>query len=196
MVVSPHVWRRLNDALHDQIVDGLPQNGALPVALTPQPYLRADYSVNEPVGYHSNWSQRHVAYAAGLGTCGLPESFITERGSAHHCGSVVTDVRVPVSLRTSSWATRHVPVLPERELQEVREPLPDGSHQRDWIRQDQVPGYTHGTLVHLVKQYGARVPGCGLCQTDTPCESRNPRARERAPVARNAALTCWNSLQP
>ena len=40
----------------------------------------------------STWSERHVAYAAGLGTFGLSRGLITARGIAMRCGSVVTDL--------------------------------------------------------------------------------------------------------
>jgi len=38
------------------------------------------------------------AYAAGHGTFSLSDGFITERGIAHRCGSVVTDLPLPVLL--------------------------------------------------------------------------------------------------
>ena len=45
-----------------------------------------------PNGRASNWSQRHIAYAAGLGTFSLSDGFISPKGIALRCGSVVTDV--------------------------------------------------------------------------------------------------------
>jgi hypothetical protein len=52
-----------------------------------------------PNGSASNWSQRHMAYAAGLGTFSLSDGFITPRGIAMRCGSVVTDLALPPSPR-------------------------------------------------------------------------------------------------
>jgi epoxyqueuosine reductase QueG len=40
----------------------------------------------------STWSERHALYAAGLGTFSLNDGFITPRGIAMRCGSVVTDL--------------------------------------------------------------------------------------------------------
>lgn len=40
----------------------------------------------------SDWSHRHVAYAAGLGTFGLNNMLITEAGCAGRVGSIVTDL--------------------------------------------------------------------------------------------------------
>ena len=36
-----------------------------------------------------NWSERHVAYACGLGTFGLARGLITEGGIAHRCASLL-----------------------------------------------------------------------------------------------------------
>ena len=41
-----------------------------------------------------SWSERHVAYVAGLGTFGLHKSLITEKGSAGRLGSVITTVEL------------------------------------------------------------------------------------------------------
>ncbi|MFC2070768.1 epoxyqueuosine reductase, partial [Chloroflexota bacterium] len=53
-------------------------------------------------GPYSNWSERHIAFAAGQGTFSLSDGFITERGIAHRCGSVVTDLFLPPSPRTAT----------------------------------------------------------------------------------------------
>lgn len=42
----------------------------------------------------SNWSQRHIARAAGLGTFGVNNMLITERGGAGRYSSVVSDIPV------------------------------------------------------------------------------------------------------
>ena len=42
----------------------------------------------------SNWSERHVAFAAGLGTFGLSRGIITELGMAGRFGSLVTTLRI------------------------------------------------------------------------------------------------------
>lgn len=46
----------------------------------------------DPTRLVSDWSHRHVAYAAGLGTFGLNNMLITEVGCAGRVGSIVTDL--------------------------------------------------------------------------------------------------------
>lgn len=40
----------------------------------------------------SNWSQRHIAYAAGLGTFGINNMLISEKGCCGRYGSVIADI--------------------------------------------------------------------------------------------------------
>lgn len=49
----------------------------------------------------SDWSHRHVAYAAGLGTFGLNNMLITEAGCAGRVGSIVTDMVLEPTPRPS-----------------------------------------------------------------------------------------------
>lgn len=44
------------------------------------------------IGIASRWSERHAAYAAGLGTFSLSDGFISSRGIAHRCGLCQTKV--------------------------------------------------------------------------------------------------------
>lgn len=46
-----------------------------------------------------NWSHRHVAYIAGLGTLGLNNMLITSKGSAGRIGSLVTELDIEPTKR-------------------------------------------------------------------------------------------------
>ena len=50
----------------------------------------------------SNWSERHAAYASGLGTFGLCDGLITARGKAMRCGSVIVNCRLKKTPRPYS----------------------------------------------------------------------------------------------
>ena len=47
-----------------------------------------------PDRIYSNWSQRHIAYAAGLGTFGMNNMLITQNGCCGRFYSLVTDLPV------------------------------------------------------------------------------------------------------
>lgn len=50
----------------------------------------------------SYWSQRHVAYAAGLGTFGINNMLITNEGCCGRFGSIVTDLEVEHNIALTS----------------------------------------------------------------------------------------------
>lgn len=47
----------------------------------------------------SNWSHRHVAYIAGLGTFGLNNMLITDKGCCGRFGTFITDVKIEPTKR-------------------------------------------------------------------------------------------------
>lgn len=48
----------------------------------------------------SDWSHRHAAYIAGLGTFGINNMLITEKGCAGRVGTLITDLKIEASERT------------------------------------------------------------------------------------------------
>ncbi|NIO09146.1 MAG: epoxyqueuosine reductase [Deltaproteobacteria bacterium] len=144
---------KFNEALRKHVVEVIVGKGYLATAPFLQPYFK---TMENDKGYLSNWSERHVAYAAGLGTFSLSDGFITERGIAHRCGSVVTDMPLPTSPRTG------IPRCPAGAITEQ-------GHDKIRCRQ-----YMWEDIAYIKKMYGVDVQGCGLCQTRVPCEFRNP----------------------
>jgi len=57
------------------------------------------YQQSERFGLASNWSERHAAFVAGLGTFGLSDAMITRWGKAVRFGSVVSRINLPVTKR-------------------------------------------------------------------------------------------------
>ena len=87
-----------NDALREYAVSFLEGAGHRAVA----PFGSTLYhAVSEGVARPpvSTWSERHALYAAGLGTFSINDGFITPRGIAMRCGSVITDLPLPSSPR-------------------------------------------------------------------------------------------------
>jgi epoxyqueuosine reductase QueG len=115
--------------------------------------------------YTSNWSERHVAYACGLGTFGLSKGLITRRGVAGRFLSLITAAFFEPDER------------PYRDIYEYctrcgacarRCPAGAISPER---------GKSHplcsAFLETVLEKHRPRY-GCGKCQTGVPCESRIP----------------------
>jgi ferredoxin len=63
------------------------------------PYFEKGFQVYTNPKWGSMWSERHVAYAAGLGTFSINDAMITEKGIAVRFTSAVTDLILEPSER-------------------------------------------------------------------------------------------------
>ena len=171
---------KFNDALRRHVLEILQEMGYLAVAPMLESYFKAPiiqtgftYEGYEQ-GFYSNYSERHVAYAAGLGTFSLSDGFITERGIAHRCGSIVTDLALPPSPRTAENHYSNCLFYADGSCNTCITRCPAGAITESGHDKIRCRDYLHITLKPLLDKYSIGVNGCGLCQTKVPCESRNP----------------------
>ncbi len=162
---------QFNEALRKHVVELLHNQGYLAAAPFVQPYFKT--SRNEQ-GRFTNWSERHVAYAAGLGTFSLSDGFITERGIALRCGSVVTDLALPASPRNARNHLSNCLFYVNKKCRACIPRCPAGAITENGHDKDRCADYMDSDIKYLKEEYGVEVPGCGLCQTEVPCEFRNP----------------------
>ena len=117
----------------------------------------------------SAWSERHAAFACGLGTFGMSKGIITEKGMAGRFASLITDAEIPPKGRPYTdiyeycircgACSRRCPV----------NAIPPGEIKNNLL--------CSGRIDDSRRRYAPRY-GCGKCQTCVPCEFRNPsRAR-------------------
>lgn len=171
-----HFGEALNCSLRRHLVEYLRHKGYQ--ALAPQ--LSEGWKpVDTPSGPSSSWSERHAAYAAGLGTFSLNDALITPRGIAHRLGSVITDLTLtptPITAPHYRWnclrfrnggcgvCISRCPVGA----------ISDAGHDKTVCRD-----YVYGAVPEAVaEKYGAPATGCGLCQVKIPCESCIPATSE------------------
>ena len=86
---------RFNCALRLHVAKELTAAGYPAVA--PERLPDFAYQRSERFGIASNWSERHTAHAAGLGTFGLSDGLITPHGKAVRIGSVIARLELPVA---------------------------------------------------------------------------------------------------
>lgn len=162
---------KFNDAVREHVVELLIAKGYLAVAPALQPYFKRD--TNEK-GRYSNWSERHIAYAAGHGTFSLSDALITERGIAHRCGSVVTDLVLPASPRIAQSRRSNCLFYVGVSCKACINRCPAGAITENGHDKIKCRAYMNEDIGYLKKEYDVSVAGCGLCQTKVPCEFRNP----------------------
>jgi len=133
-----------------------------------------------PAGIASTWSERHAAYAAGLGTFSLNDGLITERGIAHRCGSVITDLVLPPTKRSGTDYRRNCLYFREGGCGICIDRCPAGALSREGHDKPKCREYCHVEIPRAVgERFQVSELGCGLCQTLVPCEGRIPRGKGR-----------------
>ncbi len=162
-----------NNALREHVMELLAEKGHLVVAPTTRPYYKNTFQAGGK-GYFSNWSERHIAYAAGLGTFSLSDGFITERGIAHRCSSLVTSLELPPSLRTAPGPYSNCLFYVDGTCDACIKRCPAGAITEQGHDKVKCLDYARSELEHLREKYNVRHLGCGFCQTGVPCEAVNP----------------------
>ncbi len=164
-----------NEKLRAYVAENLAEFGYLAVAPALQPYFKID--ANEK-GLYSNWSERHIAYAAGHGTFSLSDGLITECGIAHRCGSVVTDLPIPASPRTAKSPYSNCLFYLGIKCRACMNRCPAGAITERGHDKYRCGQYLDDIGYFAVFKDGydndRSVAGCGLCQTKVPCEFQNP----------------------
>lgn len=140
----------------------------------------------------SAWSERHYAFAAGLGTFGLAEHLITEKGCNVRLASFITDAPLDVTPRlkddpfanclhySGGGCAKCAARCPGRALTK-------DSHNKILceVTRQRVSARLRselGPFLRPITRRFLRIPvtdypiGCGICQYDVPCMDRNPMA--------------------
>ncbi|MDF1525123.1 MAG: epoxyqueuosine reductase [bacterium] len=169
-----------NDVVRQSVVDFILEHGGRAAG----PMLLDQWArVDDPdIGWASTWSERHAAYAAGLGTFSLNDGFITPLGMANRIGSVVTDLFLEPSEHPYSDYRENCLTCKGVECGMCVERCPVGAITLDGHDKYRCEKYTYGPLFKdLSKKFDAKHVGCGLCQTDVPCENTIPDSGFRIP---------------
>ena len=115
--------------------------------------------------FTSNWSERHIAFACGLGTFGLSKGLITKKGMSGRFGSVVTELKLSSDVRDYSDVYEYctmcgscIALCPANAISfSEGKKHPPCSDFLDTVLEKHKPRY-----------------GCGKCQVNVPCESKKP----------------------
>lgn len=149
-------------------------------AVAPERDADFAYRYSERFGLASNWSERHTAFVAGLGTFGLSDGLITAKGKAVRIGSVVTRLDLPATPRPygddyQAWCLWHARgtcgACAKRCPVEAicKERGHDKERCQIYIRDVTTP--------YVIEKFGlSKATPCGLCQVKIPCEKGVPAA--------------------
>jgi epoxyqueuosine reductase len=165
--------QRHQRSLQRALVAALTARGNPAIAPNLLPQAAEENSLN--YGQASTWSERHVAYVSGLGTFGLCGGLITERGQAVRLGSVVVRATIQPTPRPYSDPFAYCLFFRDRSCVACVDRCPMGSVNIDGRDKEACARHLQPATEQFVKrEYGFNGYGCGLCQTDVPCESGIP----------------------
>jgi epoxyqueuosine reductase len=165
-----------NNALRSHVKGFLEDLGNVTIA----PTLLTGYQSfrEENVGWTSPWSERHIAYACGLGTFSLNDGFISPKGMAVRIGSVVTLLKLTPSEKKYRYHRENCLQFRNEKCDKCISRCPAGAIDEKGHDKDKCYEYIHsGALKAKLSEYGLQnpSPSCGLCQTGVPCEFEIPR---------------------
>jgi epoxyqueuosine reductase QueG len=145
----------------------------------------------DPYRVYSNWSERHIGFAAGLGSLGLHAGLITEAGSNIRLGSLVTDAPLEVTPRSSDDPYHNCLFHVNGSCGACIARCPGGAVSEQGHDKTKCKKYggkvsvnmKKGKLFSLLRTRFQRIngidkeqreTGCALCQFGVPCSDRNP----------------------
>ena len=143
------------------------------------PELLPEFSLKQSDAYGraSNWSHRHNAFACGMGTFGLSDGFITERGMAVRFTSIIVEAEVDVTPRGDrghyDWCLYFrsgicgacIRRCPKRAITE-------NGHNQEKCSSHLLKCFDELSCRLDTSDY--REVGCGLCQSKVPCMDKRP----------------------
>ena len=171
---SKHYGESFNAGLRKYVAETLSAEGY--PSCVPTRFDQFRTVETEKFGRASTWSERHMGYAAGLGTFGLCDGLITPLGKAMRAGSVVARLRVQPTERP--YADHHAYCLyySHNQCGHCMPRCPVGAITADGHDKVKCARYLDSkTRPFINEEFGFNEQACGLCQTAVPCESAIPQ---------------------
>ena len=129
---------------------------------------------SEQYVFASTWSERHAAYAAGLGTFGLCDGLITPRGKAMRCGSIVAQIKVPPTKRSYQDHHAYCLFFSKGICGKCIQRCPVDAITKEGHDKKKCLSYLQQTASYVKSHFHFYGYVCGFCQAGVPCESRIP----------------------
>jgi len=164
---------KFNEKLRSHVAATLNEAGFPAIAPSLSPEWK--FKQSEEYVFASTWSERHAAYASGLGTFGLCDGLITPVGKAMRTGSVVARISIPTTPRPYTSHVAYCLFLTEGLCGKCMSRCPADAIDKSGHDKRKCMAHLNPVSADYVKtHYKFDGYGCGLCQTGVPCESGIP----------------------
>jgi epoxyqueuosine reductase QueG len=131
------------------------------------------FKVNREI-WASNWSHRHNCFAAGLGSFGLSDGFISARGKAMRCGSFIIDYKLPSDAHNRPSDPYEYCI----ECGKCISRCPVNAISFEYRHNKLICApYLISTIPFVKQTYGIDIFACGLCQVGVSCSDGIPKKK-------------------
>ena len=174
-IVSRGEWEPLMKEFSGKLVNRLEEIGIRSVSIDLQPEFSTARS--ETLGLVSKWSHRHIAHFAGLGTFGLSDGLITEKGKAIRITSLIIEAPLTPTKRSYSSHNEWCLYYRNGSCGACMKRCPVNAITSEGHDKDACDTYEN---VFAEKYWpsdiirGDYILGCGLCQVGIPCQNKKP----------------------
>lgn len=151
-------------------------------AVAPDEHADWAWRKSEKYGWACNWSLRHVAYAAGLGTFGLCDGLITRQGKAVRFSSLIVDTALPIEPRPYTGHHDWCLFYAKGSCPSCIKACPVGAITEQGHDKDKCEQYITDFKISYTdsKPINSKGPfGCGLCQGNVPCQKGVPKGLDK-----------------
>jgi len=153
------------------------------------------YSIIMKKKFYTTWSERYIAFAAGLGTLGLHEGLITDVGCNIRLASIITNAPLEVTSRKSDEPYANCLYFAKGLCKECAKKCPINAitdkgynkikcnKYRMKIARKAIPRYSsilksESRRVNWKLNEDTYIVGCEQCQFGVQCTDKNPMQRE------------------
>jgi epoxyqueuosine reductase len=144
---------------------------------------------------YANWSERHIAYACGLGTFGLHRGLITQKGAAHRLMSLVVNTACDGYGAMVENPFASCLYLSQKKCGACIKRCPAGAISTNGHDLQKCRDYSYGKMQAISQEkIGHATGGCALCMTGVPCAERKTELKNIKLEVVNIKLQIRNNL--
>ncbi|QOX63354.1 epoxyqueuosine reductase [Anoxybacterium hadale] len=174
-IVSRGEWEPLMKEFNGKLTKRLEDLGIRSVSID----LLPEFSTvrTSHLGIASKWSHRHIAYISGLGTFGLSEGLITEKGKAVRFTSLIVEGNLNPTERAYLSPYEWCLFYKDGSCGACMRRCPTNAIAQEGHDKDLCDAYEEFFGENLWPQdieRGDYILGCGLCQAGVPCQHGRP----------------------
>ncbi len=169
-------WECMIEKITEDIVTKLESDGMKAVSL--DSIREFSRHTSEKFGIASNWSHRHTAFIAGLGTFGLSDGLITRKGKAMRFTTIIVNRQFEPTQRGYQDHHAYCKFYQDGSCGACILRCPVVAITKDGHDKDKCSAYLQRIKNEIgpdIVKNSHYISGCGICQSKIPCQDGIPK---------------------